>query len=138
MAYQRRRIAELLVSHRRTERVSKIAYGRELRQSRVAMSPFGYSEINYKDFEVFLAGAVLLKPDMGHLDTWPDYYRPGETYVAHRWDLSDVESNVEIILSNPAWAQSIARAGQEAYRWHLREAEGRIAFADRFARIISP
>ncbi len=136
VGHQRKRMATLLAAHRRTERVSKFAYGRELRQSRIAASPFGYSEINYKDFEVFLAGGVLLKPDMSHLETWPNYYVAGTTYVAHRWDLADVETQIETILARPDLAMTIAHAGQDAYRHQVRDEAGRAAFAARFASIV--
>ena len=34
----------------------------------------GEREINYRDYESFLSGSVLIKPDMDHVDTWPNYY----------------------------------------------------------------
>ena len=131
VAYQRRRMAELLVKHRTTRRVSKLAYFRELRRSQIVASPFGYSEINYKDFETFLCGAVLLKPDMSHLETWPAYFRGGETYVAHRWDLSDVTAKVDEIESHYERYLDVARSGQELYRWHSATPDGQQAFAER-------
>jgi hypothetical protein len=58
------------------------------------VSPFGFGEITLKDFEVFLTGGLLLKPDMSHMQTWPDVFRAGETMAAHAWDLSDFEDTV--------------------------------------------
>ncbi len=136
VGHQRRRVAELLQAHRRTQRVSKFAYVREMRDSQVVVSPFGYSEINYKDFETFLAGAALLKPDMSHLETWPDYFRPGETFVAHRWDLSDLAERVNDLVEHRDKAIAVAAAGQALHRWHVCSAAGQEAFADRFAAIL--
>ena len=31
------------------------------------MSPFGFGEICYRDFEAMLNGACLIKPDVSHL-----------------------------------------------------------------------
>ena len=138
VAHQRLRMAELLARYRTTRRVSKMAYVRELCASKIVASPFGYSEINYKDFEAFLCGAVLFKPDMSHLDTWPDYFRPDATYVAHRWDLSDVAAKIEEVLGNYDHYLEIARAGQSMYRWHTAERAGQEAFADRFATLVGP
>ena len=36
-----------------------------------------------------LTGAVLLKPDMSHVETDPDIFVPWETYAPLAWDLSD-------------------------------------------------
>jgi len=116
VAYQRRRIAEILTAHRRTDRISKFAYARELRQSQIVASPFGYSEVNYKDFETFLAGAALLKPDMSHLETYPDLFQEGETYIAHRWDFADLQEKIDGLLEDRTRRLAIAEAGQQLYR----------------------
>ena len=136
VAWQRKRMAELLAGRVPTERVSKAAYMRELRRSKAVLSPFGYSEINYKDFETFLSGSVLVKPDMSHLETWPNYFQAGRTYVAHRWDLSDVQVCIDAIVSAPDRHQEIARSGQDLYRHHAASEAGGEAFADRFAAIV--
>jgi hypothetical protein len=118
VAYQRRRLAETLQRYRRTERVSKIAYFRELRDSKVVTSPFGYSEVNYKDFETFITGGLLLKPDMSHLETYPNFYEADVTYLAHDWDLSDLEEKVENVLAEYPRYLQIAENGQNLYREH--------------------
>jgi hypothetical protein len=52
---------------------------------------------------------------MGHLETWPDYYRPGETYVAHSWDFRDFEAKVTTLLEAEENRRQIASMGQELY-----------------------
>jgi hypothetical protein len=136
VAFQRRKMASLLSRHRRVDRISKLAYLRELARSKIVASPFGYSEINYKDFETFLAGAVLLKPDMSHLDTFPDIYASDETYVAHDWMLLDVVDRVEQLLSNENLRLSIARNGQQRYRESIASRDGAELFVNRFAEMI--
>ena len=118
VAYQRRRLAEILERFRRSDRVSKITYFRELRDSRIVTSPFGFSEVNYKDFETFISGSLLLKPDMSHLETYPALYDSGETYVSHRWDFADLDERVDNILADYPGHLHIAEAGQERYRGH--------------------
>lgn len=80
----------------------------ELHQSRLCWSPFGYGELCWRDIEAFLTGAVLLKPDMGHLDTLPDLYRPGETYLPVRWDFSDLEEVTRQALADADLRHHIA------------------------------
>jgi hypothetical protein len=95
------------------ERVSLRQYNRELRQSRLCFSPFGYGELCWRDIEAFAAGAVLIKPDMGHLDTLPDLFDPGLTYLPVRWDFADLEEVVAGALADPDRCHAIAA---EAYR----------------------
>jgi hypothetical protein len=71
-------------------RVDQKAYYEEMRSSRISVSPFGYGEICWRDFEAVLMGSLLVKPDMGHVRTEPDIFVPGETYVPVRWDFSDL------------------------------------------------
>ncbi len=52
-----------------TDRVSQQDYYREMLDSRFTVSPFGYGELCWRDFEAILCGSVLFKPDMSHIDT---------------------------------------------------------------------
>ncbi len=137
VAFQRREVADLLKNFRRTDRISKLAYFKELKNSKVVVSPFGYSEINYKDFETFLCGALLVKPDMSHLETYPDLYREGETFVSHSWVLTDLMETIEEILANDQRRIDIARNGQDLYRWHVSTDEGRTQFVERLLNLLS-
>src|SRR5437867_7089727 len=110
-------------------------YFHELRTARVGVSPFGYGEVCFRDFEIILAGAALLKPDMSHLETWPPLYLPGETYAAHRWDLSDLRHVVEDLLAGDRWRQIAARA-QRVYRRYLFERQGHLEFCRHVADIV--
>lgn len=52
------------------------------------LSPFGWGEICYRDFETIIGGALLIKPNMCHLKTWPDIYQKNY-YFPINWDLSN-------------------------------------------------
>lgn len=71
-------------------RVDQQTYYQEMRSSRICVSPFGYGELCWRDFETILMGSLLIKPDMSHVRTEPDIFIPGETYVPVRWDYSDL------------------------------------------------
>lgn len=64
-------------------------YLQEIAQSKAVYSPYGYGEIYTRDFEAFLQGAALIKPDMNHLVTYPDWYIDNQTYIPVKWDFSD-------------------------------------------------
>lgn len=91
----------------------------EMRQCRLCFSPFGYGEICWRDIEAFLTGAVLIKPDMGHLDTLPDLYRPGETYLPVRWDFADLDEVVSAALADADLRRRIALNAHDACRAYL-------------------
>ena len=65
-------------------------YMAELRSSRLCFSPFGYGEVCWRDYEAVMCGAVLIKPDMSHVETEPDIFRPWQTYAPVAWDFSDL------------------------------------------------
>jgi len=136
VAYQRRRLAEILKRYRRIDRVSKITYLRELRDSKIVTSPFGYSEVNYKDFETFISGGLLLKPDMSHLQTYPALYHEGITYVAHDWNLTNLEERIEQILADYPHYLEIAENGQNTYCGHTVGRHARERFVTYFSGLL--
>lgn len=101
------------VSRVATGMVRKHQFMAELTRSRLCFSPFGYGELCWRDFEAFAVGAVLIKPDMSHLETMGDLFRPWETYIPVAWDLSDLDSVIEAALSDDARLEAIAA---NAYR----------------------
>ena len=71
-------------------RVSQEQYYEEMRMSKICVSPFGYGEICWRDYEAILLGCLLVKPYMGHVETAPDIFIPEVTYVPVKWDFSDL------------------------------------------------
>ncbi len=95
------RMCEVPGTHIITEEpLSWKLYMDEMRRARLCLSPFGYGELCWRDIEAFLAGAVLIKPDMRHLDTLPDLYVPQETYLPVCWDYADLPEVVEHALAD--------------------------------------
>lgn len=97
-------------------------YMRELRRSRICFSPFGYGEVCWRDYEAVLSGALLLKPDMAHIETDPDIFLPFETYVPIAWDLSDLREKVDHFLSNETERLAITRRAYERLHRYARHA----------------
>ena len=108
--------------------VSKAKYWKELKASKLSISPFGWGEICYRDFETFISGAVLVKPTMSHVETFPDLFIPQETYVPVQWDLSGLEVQLDDMLSNYKSYRDIALNGQERYQDAIHDAEKFIRF----------
>jgi glycosyltransferase involved in cell wall biosynthesis len=100
-------------------RVARKAYLAELFRSRLCFSPFGHGEIGRRDFEAIFAGSLLLKPDLSHLETAPEIFRPYETYVPLAWDFSDLEEKVEHYLKHTAEREAIARRAFDLLRGYF-------------------
>lgn len=137
VAWQRQQAKKLLGERLATDRLSRYGYFRELERSRIVVSPFGFGEINYRDYESFISGALLLKPDMSHMETWPDIFRTGETILTHRWDCNDLLERLEEALANYDQAIEIAQQGQAVYRHFVSSRAGHEAFAHRFHGIVT-
>jgi hypothetical protein len=50
------------------------------------VAPFGHGEMTYRDFEAAWFGALLFKPSVEHLFTFPNVLTPWVTYVPLSWD----------------------------------------------------
>jgi hypothetical protein len=103
--------------------VSKSRYWKELRNSKIGLSPFGWGEICYRDFEIFISGALLVKPLMNHLETFPNLYQENETYIPVSWDLLDLEEKLDHLITYYKSHQDVAAYGQEVYRKAIYDAE---------------
>jgi hypothetical protein len=90
------------------ERVSQEQYYHEMRRSRICVSPFGYGEICWRDFEAVILGCMLIKPDTRHIRTSPDIFVPFETYVPVKWDFSDLADTCRRYLSDEPLRRRIA------------------------------
>ena len=83
------------VSNANTNLLSKKHYDRELKKSRITISPFGHGEVTFRDFEAIYAASLLMKPSMEHIITYPNVYKPMKTYVPFDWDLSNLNELIK-------------------------------------------
>ena len=104
----------------------------EMTRSKLAFSPFGYGEVCWRDYESALAGTVLVKPDMSHVETMPDIFIPWETYAPVAWDLSDFDAVVRRLLADPPLRERLARQAFDALHGWLTSD----AFARSMARVL--
>ena len=82
------------------ERVSIEEYYNRVSKSKIILAPFGYGEMAPRDIESAIFGSILIKPDMDYVDTIPNFYIDGETYISCKHDFSDLEEKIELILGN--------------------------------------
>jgi hypothetical protein len=81
------------------QRVPLQEFYQALGNSKIVIVPLGYGEMMPRDVETSMFGNVLLKNDMSHIETIPNIYVDNGTYIAMKWDYSDLEEKIEFILS---------------------------------------
>lgn len=113
--------------------ISKRKYLKELKRSKTCISPFGWGEVCYRDFETIIAGAVLIKPDMSHLNTYPNVYKEGETYVPIKWDMSDLEEKVNKVIESYDEYKDYVYQAQKLYKSAIADYE---TFKTRFKSLL--
>lgn len=113
------------------ETVSGRQYMRELKAARVCFSPFGYGEGCWRDYEAVWAGALLIKPDMSHIETRPDIFEPYKTYVPIAWDFSDFAEKVSYYLEHEDLQREIAENAFNRLHQYLNSD----AFIDQYAQL---
>ena len=101
-----------------------------MRESKVVVAPFSWGEMSMRDFECFVSGGVLIKPNMSHMETFPDYYKEGETYIPVDWALSDLHEAVDRVLENYDDYIEIAIEGQKRFKYFAEELSGRVEFVE--------
>ncbi len=108
-------------------------YQRELNNARFGISPFGWGEICYRDFEIILNGALLIKPSLDHLKTFPEILVPYETYLPCKWDFSDIQDLLQNYTQETEAYNIIAR---EAQRRFLKAQTDGLHFVNHFKEAI--
>ncbi|WP_417835837.1 glycosyltransferase [Thalassospira tepidiphila] len=136
VAWQRKNISYRLRNLIPSGKVNRYKYLKELENSKIAVSPFGLGEITLRDFEIFTAGCMNLKPDMSHMETWPNFFESNHTILTHKWDLSDLEEKIDFALSNMDILLEIAKNGQDRYYSYLVGEDAGKLFSLHFQQIL--
>lgn len=100
--FQRRLSHEILKNHSFViaTKTKQKDYYKILNKSRIVISPFGWGEICFRDYEAIYSKALLFKPDVSHLDDPFNIFEPFETYIPLKWDMSDLAEKIDYYYSN--------------------------------------
>jgi len=107
-------------------------YFKELDNSKICFSPFGYGEVCWRDFEALLSGCLLIKPSMEHLTTMPDIFIKNQTYVPVKWDLSDLKEKCIYYLTHKKEREKIIKNAEKEYITYFKEKK----FVDRIGEML--
>ena len=135
--YQRNEIRRILNDYIKTDKLNRLSYFNEMRSSLASIVPFGYGEITLKDFESFLNGCILIKPDMSHMETWPNFYIANETFIPFSWNLNNLRNCIESVESNYEKFKEIAVNGQELYKRYTIGNKAYELFVKHFEDLVS-
>lgn len=140
ISFHRERIGEILdnmkkISAALSGHVSIKQYRQETMDSKIIVSPFGWGEIGVRDFEAWIYGAALMKPDMSHMETWPDVFIPHETYYPVNWNFDNLETGVRQLIEDDDLRLNLADKGRDAYA-RMVSNEGMEAFCNWFIQQI--
>jgi hypothetical protein len=75
-------------------------YHHSILNSKCVLCPWGWGESTHRDYEAMLLGAVMVKPNTDHVESWPDIYRAGKTYIACEPDFSDAHDRIDHIVKH--------------------------------------
>ena len=78
------------------------------------LSPFGWGEICYRDFEASLNQNLLIKPDIDHLETWPNIYT-ADSYYKLSWDLENLNELEKYFCKNKTDIKSKIKNSRSLY-----------------------
>jgi hypothetical protein len=75
-------------------------YNDILFRSKIVIGAWGAGEWCQRDAEAVYTGAVLIKPDMSHMEVFPNFYLKDKTYVSCSPGLLDLEQKILGVLAN--------------------------------------
>lgn len=87
-----------LVENSTRNRWTRKKYYESCMNSKIMLSPYGFGETCYRDFEAILAGCEWIKPDCRHILTAPDIYRE-DNHVYCQPDWADMREALERAIS---------------------------------------
>lgn len=94
-------------------------YDRELLRSRAVLSPYGYGELCYRDYEAVCAGCVLIKPPCFYIET-QDGLIESENVFEVLPNFTNLGSVVQAMLADLDAAQAAVDAARSQLRTALR------------------
>jgi hypothetical protein len=98
--------------------IKRAKFLKELSSTKYVVSPFGYGEICYRDFEAVICNSILLKPSMNHIETWPNFYQENVNYIPLKWDLSNLSEKIDYCELNYDDALKVKNNARQYFKEH--------------------
>ena len=102
------------------------AYNTEIKQAGAVLSPFGWGEICFRDFEAIINNCLLIKPNMDHIETWPNVYKSAKTYLPVNWDGTDLIAAIDEVSNHITDYTPVIEAAREEYKNSLLQIDNKV------------
>lgn len=135
--YQRDQMKKILKGYLQTDKLNRLSYFNEMKRTLLSIVPFGYGEITLKDFESFLNGCILMKPRMNHMETWPNFYIPEQTFISFPWNFDGLQKKIEEVLIEPKKFLRVSQRGQDIYKKYTIHKNAAELFFKQFNELVS-
>ena len=141
VGFQRTKLREILNNLKNKNgiiegRFSKKDYYKTLRNSKVSIGAYGWGEVCYREFEAIKCGVAFMTADMSNIETWPNIYYEGETYLPYDLEFENLENNLEILVNNIGLRKKlVANSKSILENCHLQT--GKKYFLDKIQSIIN-
>jgi len=110
-------------------------YTRQLRQSKICVSPWGWGVCCHRDAEAILNGCLLVKPLSDFVETWPDILNEDKVfYIDVQPDCIDLGIKIDTCFKQWPWDELVN--GRRQQREWLIEESSPERIAERFRGII--
>ena len=119
-----------------TTKLSRFKYLNELSNSKYSISPFGWGELCPRDFETFICGSCLVKPDMSLIKTWPDYFIKDKSYFSFDWSMTNFIDRLDFLLNRKDLIEKISYCGQSLYIKYNSNKDSSDIFTNKFIKLL--
>jgi hypothetical protein len=128
IAYQRKIFVEKCSKNENViiGKIKQGAYNTEISKAGAILSPFGWGEICFRDFEAIYNGSLLIKPNMDHIETWPDLYKESKTYISIDWDGNDLEETIDRATKDIKAYSPIIENAKDEYHQSLLQIDNKV------------
>ena len=77
-----------------------VDYYKSMINSKMVLCPYGWGEATHCDYEAMLLGCIVIRPNCVAVDTHPQIFVPGETFIPCRPDFLDVPPIVKHVCEH--------------------------------------
>ncbi len=117
-------------------RLNKRKYYKTLINSKVSTGAYGWGEVCYREFEAIRCGTAFMFPNMSNIDTWPNIYLDGVTYISYDLDFNNFEEKLNELVFNLKLRKELVSNSQEILQKTHTEL-GKNYFLNKVIEIIS-
>lgn len=139
VAFQRQKLMKNLEEINKNKiisgKLSKKKYYEVLRNTKISVGAYGWGEVCYRDFEAIICGTAFMTADMSNIETWPNIYLDGETYLSYDLDFLNLKDNLDILISDKSLRKKLVDNSRSILR-NVHKSPGKDYFLNKILEIV--